>query len=107
MTSAQIMSRAQTRGPTEPPLLEQTIGESFATTVERFADREALVVVQQDVRWSWRRLDAEVDRVARGLLARGIEVGDRIGIWAPNVVEWVLMQFATAKIGAILVNINP
>jgi fatty-acyl-CoA synthase len=101
------MNPAQTRGPTSPPLIEQTIGARFEETVRRFAEREALVVVHQQVRWSWQRLDQEVNRLARGLLARGIGVGDRVGIWAPNVAEWVLMQFATAKLGIILVNINP
>jgi fatty-acyl-CoA synthase len=101
------MSAAQSRGPTEPPLIEKTIGDYFEETVARFRDREALVVVHQDIRWTWGRLNDEVDRLARGLLARDLKVGERIGIWAPNLAEWVLAQFATAKIGAILVNINP
>jgi len=98
---------AQARGPTDVPLLEQTIGACLEETARRFPEREALVVVQQDVRWSWARFDQEVNRVARGLLARGYEAGDRLGIWAPNLAEWVLVQFATAKLGVILVNINP
>ncbi len=101
------MTPAQTRGPTDVPLLEQTIGAYFEETVRRFPGHEALVVLHQDVRWTWRRLDEEVDRLARGLLARDLNVGDRVGIWAPNLTEWVLVQFATAKLGIILVNINP
>ena len=98
---------AQAVGPTDVPLLEQTIGANLDETVARFPEREALVVVHQSIRWNWRRLGAEVDRVARGLLARGLQPGERLGIWAPNVAEWVLIQFATAKLGVILVTINP
>ena len=98
---------AQAIGPTDVPLLEQTIGESLDATVARYPERDALVVVHQGIRWSWRQLGTEVDRVARGLLARGLQPGERLGIWAPNLAEWVLVQFATAKLGVILVNINP
>ena len=70
-------------------------------------DREALVVRHQGIRWSWRELARRVDAVASGLLALGLERGDHVGIWAPNCAEWTLTQYATAKIGAILVNINP
>ena len=98
---------AQARGPTDVPLIEQTIGEHFEATARRQPAHEALVVVHQDIRWTYRQLDDEVNRVARGFLARGLQAGDRVGIWAPNVVEWVLVQFATAKLGLILVNINP
>ncbi len=94
-------------GVTEPPLLEQTIGENLDRTVTAHPDREALVVAHQGIRWTYTELAAEVDRVARALVASGFEVGDRLGIWAPNCAEWVLVQFATAKIGVILVNINP
>ena len=78
---------AQARGATDVPLLEITIGAALEATAARFGEREALVAVQQRVRWSYRRLDDEVDRVARGLLARGLAQGDRLGIWAPNLVE--------------------
>jgi fatty-acyl-CoA synthase len=98
---------AYSRGPTEVPLIEQTIGACLEATVTRQPEHEALVVVHQDIRWTYRQLDDEVNRVARGLLARGLLAGDRVGIWAPNLVEWVLVQFATAKLGLILVNINP
>jgi fatty-acyl-CoA synthase len=89
------------------PLIGQTIGANLEATVERFADREALVVAHQGVRMTYRQFDDEVNLMARRLLAEGFEIGDRMGIWAPNCAEWALLQYATAKIGAILVNINP
>src|ERR1043166_6358018 len=101
------MNPAQPRGVTEPPLLEQTIGAYFERTVAKFPDREALVVAHQDIRWTWRRLNDEVDRLPRGPLGRDLKIGDRVGIWAPNHSAWVLAQFATAKLGLILVNLNP
>src|SRR5205814_9206397 len=76
-------------------------------TVARFPELEALVVRHQDVRLSYRELNARVDRLARALMAAGLETGDRLGIWAPNCSEWVLVQFASAKVGVILVNVNP
>ena len=94
-------------GPTDVPLLERTIGDDLHATAERYADREALVVPHQDVRWTYAELDHRVDELARALVASGFERGDRIGIWAPNCSEWVLVQYATARIGVILVNINP
>ena len=72
-----------------------------------YPDVEALVDVAQGRRWTYAELNADVDVVARGLMALGIEKGDRVGIWAPNCAEWTIVQYATAKIGAILVNINP
>ena len=98
---------AYAKGRTDIPLLEQTIGDNFEATVAKFGEREAVVIVHQDIRWTYRRFNDEVDRVARGLLARGYAKGDRIGVWAPNLIEWVLVQFATAKLGVIQVNINP
>ncbi len=98
---------SHTAGETDVPLIEQTIGDNFDATVARFADREALVDVEQGARWTWNELQRDVNLAARGLLAAGIEKGDRVGIWAPNCAEWTLVQFATAKIGAILVTINP
>jgi fatty-acyl-CoA synthase len=89
------------------PLLGETIGANLERTVARFADREALVEVATGRRWTYAELNAAADEVALGLLARGIEPGDRVGIWAPNCAEWVITQYATAKIGAILVNVNP
>ena len=94
-------------GPTDSPLLEQTIGANLAATAARFPDREALVVVHQGIRQTWAEFDATVDDVARGLMGIGIEAGDRVGMWSPNFAEWTYIQFATARIGAIQVNINP
>jgi fatty-acyl-CoA synthase len=95
------------KGPAHVPLLDQTIGENLRRTVERFPDREALVVPHQAYRATYAELWLEVDRAARALLARGVRTGDRVGIWAPNRHEWVVTQFATARVGAILVTINP
>jgi fatty-acyl-CoA synthase len=89
------------------PLLGDTIGANLERTVARFPEREALVDVPTGRRWTYRELDADVDRLALGLLAAGVAKGDRVGIWSPNCAEWVLVQYATAKVGAILVNVNP
>src|SRR5689334_2124908 len=94
-------------GTSTAPLLGETIGANFERAVARFGDREALVDVAAGRRWTYAELDADVNRLARGLLGRGIAKGDRVGIWAPNCGEWVITQYATAKIGAILVNVNP
>jgi len=101
------MALARDAGPTDVPLIHQTIGDNLVATTARFPDEEALVVPYQGVRLTYAEFAVEVDRVARGLLAMGLERGDRIGIWSPNNAEWVLVQYATARIGAILVNINP
>ncbi|MDX6359703.1 MAG: fatty-acyl-CoA synthase, partial [Nocardioidaceae bacterium] len=95
------------RGETEPALLEETIGANLDRTVAAFPDREALVEFATGRRWTWRELNHEIDLFARGLIAGGIAKGDRVGIWAPNCAEWTLTQYACAKIGAILVNVNP
>src|ERR1041384_3559235 len=89
------------------PLLGETIGETFRRTAEKFPDREALVVRSQNYRATYRALWDAADEVARGLLAMDIQRGDRVGVWSPNRFEWVVLQYATARIGAILVNINP
>ena len=89
------------------PLLGDAIGENFDATVRAFGERDALVDMSAGRRWTYASLAADVEAVALGLLGMGIEKGDRVGIWAPNCAEWVLVQYATAKIGAILVNINP
>ncbi|KRE27977.1 AMP-binding protein [Mycobacterium sp. Soil538] len=94
-------------GPTDAPILEETIGANFERIAATFADTDALVDVPTGRSWTYAELDAEINVVARGLMARGIAPGDRVGIWAPNSAEWVIVQFATAKIGAILVNVNP
>lgn len=94
-------------GPTLPALIEETIGRVFDRTVQQHADREALVVPFQSVRWTWREFGAKVDAVAAGLLSLGLAPCDRVGIWSPNNAEWAVVQFATAKAGLVLVNINP
>ena len=101
------MELSYSHGTSQPALLGETIGENLRRIAAQFAAGEALVDVPAGRRWTYRQLDADTDALARGLLAAGIQVGDRVGIWAPNCAEWVLLQFATAKIGAILVNINP
>jgi fatty-acyl-CoA synthase len=102
-----MAEKSYTSGVTDTPLLGDTIGENFDTTVARFADRVALVDITAGRRWSYAELRADVDALALGLLRAGIVKGDRVGIWAPNCAEWTLTQYATAKIGAILVTINP
>ncbi len=94
-------------GETTTPLLDETIGANLARTVAQWPDREALVEVASGRRWTWRELDHAVDQVARGLVAAGIAAGDRIGMWAPNCAEWTITQFAAARAGAVLVNVNP
>jgi fatty-acyl-CoA synthase len=89
------------------PLLGETIGANLRRIAARYPDSEALVDVPTGRRWTYRRLDADTDLVALGLMAAGIISGDRVGIWAPNCAEWVLLQYGSAKMGAILVNINP
>ncbi len=101
------MTAAIDAGATDTPLLEQTIGDNLAATVDRFPDREALVVPHQDIRQTWTEFAATVDAVAKGLMARGVAKGDRVGMWSPNFAEWVYIQYATARVGAIQVNINP
>ncbi|MCX8559968.1 AMP-binding protein [Mycolicibacterium mucogenicum] len=94
-------------GPTDTPILEETIGANFERTVATYPDTLALVDRGQGLRYTYAELNAEVDLVARGLMGRGIEKGDRVGIWSPNCAQWIVTQLATAKIGAILVNVNP
>src|SRR5438093_7529847 len=89
------------------PLSGQTIGDHLASVISRQPDAEALVSRHQGARLTYGELGREVERVARGLLGLGIEKGDRVGIWSPTRVEWTLLQFATARVGAILVNVNP
>ncbi len=94
-------------GPIDVPLLEETIGANFERTARALPDTEALVDVPSGRRWTYAELDADIDRLAMALLASGIEHGDRVGIWSPNCPEWTILQYATAKVGAILVTINP
>jgi len=101
------LAQSYSHGASSVPLIGETIGAHFDRAATRWSDCEALVVRHQDVRWDWTELKRRVDAFASGLLALGLEPGDRIGIWSPNNSEWVVTQFATAKAGLILVNINP
>ncbi len=94
-------------GPREPALWERTVPQILADTIARCAERDALIFADRGLRWSYRAFGAAVDRFASGLVALGIGKGDRVGIWSPNKPEWLVTQFATARIGAILVTINP
>ncbi|MBX5332351.1 AMP-binding protein [Rhodococcus fascians] len=95
------------RGDSDTAILDDTIGRNLHRTVERHAERDALVDVASGRRWTYSEFAADVKLLAAGLLVAGVQVGDRVGIWAPNCPEWTLAQYATAEIGAILVNINP
>ena len=101
------LTQSYAHGASSTPLIGDTIGVHFDKSAERWPDRPALIVRQQNVRWTYRELKEQVDAFAAGLLALGLAPGDRIGIWSPNNAEWVITQFATAKAGLILVNINP
>ena len=101
------MTRSYASGAGSTPLLGETIGDNLDATVARFPDRDAIVSRHQGVRLTYREFGAQVDDVAERLLGLGLDIGDRVGIWAPNCVEWALVQYATAKLGVILVNINP
>ncbi len=98
---------AYASGDTAAPLLQETIGQNLESMVVRFPDRDALVSMHQGIRQTYRAFHESVDLLAMGLLRLGLEVGDRVGIWSPNCAEWVWLQNATAKVGVILVNINP
>ena len=100
-------SPSYARGPQPSPLLVETIGDNLARTVAAHPDRPALISRHQDVRLTYSQLDAEIDRIARALIAAGLERGDRVGLWSPNRAEWALIQYATARLGVILVNVNP
>ena len=101
------MALAHDHGSTDVVLIDDTIGNVLDATVERFGDREALVVPHQGIRQTWTEFRTTVDEVARGLMGLGIQAGDRVGMWSPNFAEWIYIQFATARIGAIQVNVNP
>jgi len=101
------MALATDTGPVDIPLLEETIGANLARTVAAHGSREALVARHQGVRWTYDELAERVAACAKGLIGLGLEVGDRVGLWSPNYAEWVLLQYATAEIGVILVNVNP
>lgn len=94
-------------GASSPPLIESTIGEVLSDAVSRWGDQEAIISVEQGVRTTYKEFGRRVDRLAAGMLALGLNKGDRVGVWAPNCVEWTMLQFATARAGVIQVNINP
>ncbi|MEA2275751.1 MAG: fatty-acyl-CoA synthase [Solirubrobacteraceae bacterium] len=102
-----MTAMSYSHGAHDVPLIGDTIGADFERVAARFADRDALVSRHQDERLTYEQLDAAVDAVASALLREGVQAGDRVGIWSPNCTEWVLVQYATAKVGAILVNVNP
>src|SRR4051812_12900732 len=101
------MEPSYASGPSTTPLLGDTIGDNLDRTIARFGEREALVSVHQDLRYTYTQFGDAVDRCGCAFIAAGIEPGDRVGIWSPNCAEWALVQYATAKAGIILVNINP
>lgn len=108
----QILDRSAVRwsylsGTSDIPLLGMTIGDALDRTVARFSDCDALISRHQGLRYTWRALQDEVNRFARGLMALGIQKGDRVGIWSPTYAEWAITQYAAAKVGAILVDVNP
>jgi fatty-acyl-CoA synthase len=96
-----------TSGTSDTPLLGLTIGDMFDQTAEKYPDHPALLVRQQNIRLTYRQLQEQVNQCAKGLMQLGLQKGERIGIWAPNRAEWCITQFATSKLGLILVNINP
>ena len=101
------LTQSYVHGASEVPLLGATIGAFFDAAARRWADHEAVVAPRQGVRWTYAELASRADALAAGLVGLGLAPGERIGIWAPNLAEWVVTQFATAKAGLILVNINP
>jgi len=102
-----MLKRSYVCGDADEQLIYETIGNYFDNIVDRFPDNDALIIPYQNIHWTYKKFQHEVNRLAAGLLNLGISKGDRVGIWGPNSVEWCLTQFATAKIGAIMVCINP
>ncbi len=102
-----VMVAALEIGPTTEPLLDETIGQNLARTVAAHGARDAVISRHQNIRWTYDDFAARVESLATGLVAAGLDVGDRVGMWSPNYAEWVLVQYATAEIGVILVNLNP
>ena len=105
--TASPLTASYVSGTSAIPLIGDTIGQHFDKTVAKWPNREALIARQQGIRWTWKELAEKVDAFAAGLVALGLEPGERIGIWSPNNAEWAITQFATAKAGLVLVNINP
>ncbi|XP_074464007.1 medium-chain acyl-CoA ligase ACSF2, mitochondrial [Larus michahellis] len=106
-SASQRVTNSYVQGTLDIPLLAKTMGQCLDETVERFPDRDAVVFCRDGVRKTFAQFKEEVDRAAAGLLALGLKKGDRLGMWGPNKYEWVLMQFATAQAGIILVSVNP
>ena len=103
----EVKAPSYVSGTSSVPLLGETVGANLDRTIALWGERPALIVRAQGVHWSYRELGERAERLATGLLTLGLLPGDRVGIWSPNNAEWVLAQFATAKAGMILVNINP
>ena len=101
------MALAIESGPIDVPLLDETIGANLARTISAHGHNEALVARHQGIRWTYDEFGERVDRLSAGLMGLGLEAGDRVGLWSPNYAEWTLLQYATASIGVVLVNINP
>src|SRR5262249_55887504 len=101
------LTASYAHGVSDTPLLGDTIGIHFDKTVARFPNHDAVIARHENIRWTWTQFKAEVDAVAAGLIALGLEPGDRVGIWSPNNSAWITTQFATAKAGLVQVNINP
>ncbi|PKU36468.1 hypothetical protein llap_13230 [Limosa lapponica baueri] len=106
-SASQMVTNSYIQGTSDIPLLDKTMGQCLDETVERFPDRDAVVFCRDGVRKTFAQFKEEVDQAAAGLLALGLKKGDRLGMWGPNKYEWVLMQFATAQAGIILVSVNP
>lgn len=100
------LKKSYDKGPTVP-LIEATIGDFFDAIVAKYPEREAIVSCHQNIRWTYKQLQREVNQLASAMIDMGLSIGDRVGIWSHNNVEWLLMQLATAKVGVVLVNINP
>ncbi|MDC1428026.1 AMP-binding protein, partial [Rhodospirillaceae bacterium] len=102
-----MLYQSYVHGVSKKPLLGETLGANFDAAVEKWADQDALIVRHQNIRWTYLELQNKVNAFAAGLVSLGLQPGDRVGIWSPNNSEWVVTQYATAKAGVILVNINP
>src|SRR5947209_5875741 len=100
-------ARSYSHGASDEPLLGDTLGENLRATAARNPDSPALIVRQQAIRYSYAQLLEQAALCARGLIARGVQRGDRVGIWSPNRAEWVVLQYGSALAGAVLVNVNP
>src|SRR5438270_379354 len=103
----EVQQWSYTSGTSTIPLLGLTIGDQFDQTVSRYPENLALISRHQNMRWTYQQLQAHVNQCAKSLLHLGVQKGQRVGIWAPNCAEWCVTQFATSKVGAVLVNLNP